>query len=68
MKPGDELLLRMEEGEGGVHVTTVGAAIRKVQEELRKYVPEGGTILSDDIIAMRRVEAVREADLETSSE
>jgi AbrB family looped-hinge helix DNA binding protein len=61
LKPGDEVLLRLMEG--GVLVTTPAAAVRRVQEELRKWVPEGA-LVSDDILAMRRAEVEREAERE----
>ena len=61
LKPGDEVLMR--EVEGGVLVTTPAAAVRRVQEELRKWVPEGA-LVSDDVLAMRRAEVEREAERE----
>jgi AbrB family looped-hinge helix DNA binding protein len=57
IKPGDEVLLRVVDG--GVLVTTPAAAVRRVQEQLRKWVPEGA-LVSNDILAMRRAEVERE--------
>jgi AbrB family looped-hinge helix DNA binding protein len=57
VKPGDELLLHMEDGE--VHVTTYARRIRKAQELLRRSVP-AGVSLADELIAERREAAKRE--------
>jgi len=51
VKPGDELLLHMEDGD--LHVTTHMQRIRKAQELVRRYVPEGVS-LADELIAERR--------------
>ncbi len=51
VKPGDELLLHVEDGE--LHVTTRMQRIRRAQELVRRYVPEGVS-LADELIAERR--------------
>jgi AbrB family looped-hinge helix DNA binding protein len=51
VKPGDELLLHMENGD--LHVTTHMQRIRKAQELVRRYVPDGVS-LADELIAERR--------------
>jgi AbrB family looped-hinge helix DNA binding protein len=57
IKPGDELLLHLEDGE--LHVTTRMQRIRRAQELVRRYVPEGVS-LADELIAERREAAKRE--------
>lgn len=57
IKPGDELLLHVEDGE--LHVTTRMQRIRRAQELVRRYVPEGVS-LADELIAERREAAKRE--------
>ena len=57
VKPGDELLLHLEDGE--LHVTTRMQRIRRAQELVRRYVPEGVS-LADELIAERREAAKRE--------
>ena len=57
VKPGDQLLLHVSDD--GVHLTTLPMAVRRVQEELRRYVPRGAS-LADEVIAMRRAEVERE--------
>jgi AbrB family looped-hinge helix DNA binding protein len=54
---GDELLLRVEDGE--LRAVTGRAALRKAQAIVRRFVPEG-TRLSDELIADRRREAAGE--------
>lgn len=58
IKTGDELLLHVEDGE--LRVTTRMQSIRRAQELVRQYVPEGIS-LADELIAERRTEAKREA-------
>lgn len=50
---GDEVILRLEDGE--VRVFTPGQAIRRAQELVRRYIPEGRS-LSDELIAERRLD------------
>ena len=54
---GDEVLLRLEDGE--LRVFTVDHAIRRAQEIVRRYVPPDVS-LADELIAERRAEAARE--------
>jgi AbrB family looped-hinge helix DNA binding protein len=57
VKPGDELLLHLEDGD--LYVTTHTQRIRKAQELVRRYVPENVS-LADELIAERREAAKRE--------
>ncbi len=57
VKPGDNLLLRLEDGE--VHLTSLRAGIRRAQTIVRQYVPATRS-LADELIAERRAEAARE--------
>jgi AbrB family looped-hinge helix DNA binding protein len=54
---GDTVHLRLEDGE--IRVFTLEHAIRKAQELVRQYVPEGVSLV-DELIAERRAEAERE--------
>ena len=57
MKPGDKLLVRLEGNE--LRIYTQREAIRRGQELVRKYIPEGVS-LADELIAERRAEAAKE--------
>ena len=57
VKPGDELIMAMKDGE--VRVFTRQAAIKRAQGMLRRYIPEGRS-LSDELIRERRAEAAKE--------
>ncbi len=57
VKAGDEILLRMEEGE--LCITTMKRRIERAQRLVRKYV-KSGTSLVDELIADRRREAMRD--------
>jgi len=57
MEVGEQVLLRVEDGE--LRVFTPQEGIRKAQELLRHYIPEGVS-LADELIAERRAEAARE--------
>lgn len=57
IEPGDEVIMRLENGE--IHVTTVEQAVRRAQQLLRQFIPPG-RMLSDELIAERRAEAARE--------
>ena len=57
IKPGDEVILAMKDGE--VRVFTRQAAIKRAQGMLREYIPEGRS-LSDELIQERRAEAAKE--------
>ena len=54
IKKGDPLVVRLEDGE--VRVCSYQQSLRRIQEELRRYVPEG-ELLSERLIAERRAEA-----------
>ena len=55
---GDELILRLENGE--LRLLTLDRAIAQAQEAVRKYVPAGRSLV-DELIAERRAEAAQEA-------
>jgi AbrB family looped-hinge helix DNA binding protein len=57
LKVGDQLLLRVEDNE--MRLFSVLEGIRRAQEIVRRYVPEGVS-LADELIAERRAEAERE--------
>lgn len=57
IEDGDTLILELKDGE--LHVRSFRDVLRKVQDDLRKYVPEGVSIV-DELIADRRAEAERE--------
>lgn len=57
LKVGDKVVLRLEDGE--VPISTLDTAIRRAQEFVRQYVPEGYSLV-DELIADRRAEAERE--------
>lgn len=54
---GDQVRLEVVDGE--LRVRSQKAAIRAIQAEVRRYVPEGVS-LSDELIAERRAEAARD--------
>lgn len=55
--PGDTVILELDEGE--LRVRSLSSAIRRVQERMRELNPEG-RLLSEELIADRRVEAAHE--------
>lgn len=57
VKPGDTIWL--EEDNEQVRISSVRQTIRKAQELVRQYVPEGVSLV-DDLLAERRAEAERE--------
>lgn len=57
VEEGDELLVRFVEGE--VRISTPKAAIRRAQALVRRYVPEGQSLV-DELINERREAAERE--------
>lgn len=57
VKPGDTVWL--EEDNEQVRISSVRQTIRKAQELVRQYVPEGVSLV-DDLLAERRAEAERE--------
>ncbi|MCH7624366.1 MAG: AbrB/MazE/SpoVT family DNA-binding domain-containing protein [Chloroflexi bacterium] len=57
IEPGDEIIVTFKDGE--IKITTVREAVRRAQEIVRRFVPEG-RMLSDELIRERREEAGRE--------
>ena len=57
LKPGDDVILVLEDGE--VRITTLPRVIRRAQELVRRYNPEGRSLV-DELIQERREEAARE--------
>lgn len=57
MQPGDELILRVEEGE--VRLSSPKLALERARRILGRYLTEGDD-LADSLIADRRAEAARE--------
>lgn len=57
VKEGSEVQLQLEED--GIRIMPRSTVIRRVQERVRKYVPEGVSLV-DELIAERRREAERE--------
>lgn len=55
--PGDTVIVELDDGE--LRVRSLSSAIRRVQERMRKLNPQG-RLLSEELIADRRVEAARE--------
>jgi AbrB family looped-hinge helix DNA binding protein len=56
LKPGDEVLLSLEDGE--IRVVSTRQAVARAQALVRRYVPEGRS-LSEELIKERREEAAR---------
>ncbi len=57
IKPGDEVLLLLDDGE--IRIVSKNQALKRVQEKVRRYVPEGRS-LSEELIKERKEEADRE--------
>ena len=57
LKPGDDVILVL--GDGEVRITTLPRVIQRAQEIVRRYNPEGRSLV-DDLIQERRDEAARE--------
>ena len=57
IKPGDEVILRMEDDE--LRITTMKRRIERAQRLVRKYVKPGVSLV-DELIAERREAAKRE--------
>lgn len=57
IQPGDEIVLRLENGE--IRLIPLRQAVKMAQETVRRYVP-AGTSLVDALIQARREEAARE--------
>lgn len=56
IKPREILTVRVDDE--GIHLQTRAQAIKRAQAIVRKYVPEGVSLV-DDLIAERRIEARR---------
>jgi AbrB family looped-hinge helix DNA binding protein len=56
IKPGDEVLVTLEDGE--IRVVSTRQAIARAQLLLRRYIPKGRS-LSEELIKERREEAAR---------
>jgi len=56
LKPGDEVLLSLEDGE--IRVVSTRQAVARAQTLVRRYIPKGRK-LSDELIKDRREEATR---------
>jgi bifunctional DNA-binding transcriptional regulator/antitoxin component of YhaV-PrlF toxin-antitoxin module len=54
---GDEVVMHLEDGE--LRIVTLERAIRRAQELVRRYVPEGRSLVAE-LLAERRREAERE--------
>ena len=57
VEPGDEVLMRMKDGE--LVVYTRLQALRRIQQRMREAIPEGVSLV-DELIAERRREAANE--------
>ena len=57
VKTGDEVLIRLENGT--IRMIPLGHAIRLAQRRVKKYVPEGVSLV-EELIRSRREEAARE--------
>jgi AbrB family looped-hinge helix DNA binding protein len=57
LQVGDEVMLTLDDGE--LRIMTIEASIRRAQEIVSRYVPEGRSLV-DEFIAERRAEAARE--------
>jgi len=57
VKTGDEVLIRLENGT--IRIIPLGHAIRLAQRRVKKYVPEGVSLV-EELIRSRREEAARE--------
>ncbi len=57
IKPGDEIILRLENG--SVRIIPLVQAVTMTQQAVKKYVPSE-TSLVDDLIQIRRTEADHE--------
>ena len=59
IKAGDEVILRMEDGE--LRITTMKLRLERAQRRVRQYV-KAGVSLADELIAERREAARRERE------
>ena len=58
IEPGDEIIVSFKDGE--IKITTVREAVRRAQAIVRRFVPEGVSLV-DELIQERRREAARES-------
>lgn len=58
IEPGDEIIVTFKDGE--IKITTVREAVRRAQAIVRRFVPEGVSLV-DELIQERRREAARES-------
>ncbi|MEK7849028.1 MAG: AbrB/MazE/SpoVT family DNA-binding domain-containing protein [Chloroflexota bacterium] len=56
LKPGDEVMLLLEEGE--VRLLTPQRAVQRAQALVRRYIPEGRSLV-EELLQQRREEAAR---------
>jgi AbrB family looped-hinge helix DNA binding protein len=54
LQVGDELILRLKDGE--IRIVTPRHAIKHAQDLIRYYIPQG-RLLSDELVAERRLES-----------
>ncbi len=59
VKPGDEVILRMEDDE--LRITTMKRKIERARQRVRKYIKPGVSLV-DELIAERREAAKRERE------
>ncbi len=57
LKPGDTVVLVLQDGE--VRLLTMKRAVERIQELIRRYVPEGRSLVQE-LIEERRQESARE--------
>ena len=57
VKPGDELILALKDGE--LRIFSLRQAVKRSQRLVRRYVPEGRS-LAEELIQDRRVDGARE--------
>jgi AbrB family looped-hinge helix DNA binding protein len=58
IQEGSEVIVRLDDS--GFHVMSREQALNRIQQDLRKYIPEG-RMLSEELLAERRQEAARES-------
>jgi len=59
LNEGAQVIVKVDEA-GALQVESRLQAVARVQSKLRKYIPEG-RLLSEELIADRRIEAARES-------
>ena len=57
LKTGDEVVLTVDDGE--LRILPLREAVKRAQETVRKYIPEG-RMLSEELVQERRAEGRRE--------